>query len=263
MSKKIPTKEKKMNELRRSIVEASYQSSEGHIASALSVLDLLYVLYDAILEIDPGKASDPKRDRFILSKGHASLGLYSILADQGFFSKDLLGSFGSIDSILGGHPDRNKVPGIEASTGSLGHGFPMAVGIAFGLKITNNPAKVYVMIGDGECNEGTIWESALLAAHHKLDNLCCIIDHNHSTDRALLVDSLEDKFRSFNWQTMSIDGHDHDKIEQALNTKHPGAPLLIVANTIKGHGIKIMENNPAWHHKSPTKEEYEIIIKEL
>jgi transketolase len=252
-----------MNELKKKIVSMSYKSGEGHIASAFSILDILYVLYNSILQINPKDPTNPKRDRFILSKGHASLGLYAILANKGFFSNETLESFCNYDSILGGHPDRNKVPGIEVSSGSLGHGFPMAIGVALGLKITDVTAKVYVLVGDGECNEGTIWESALLASHHKLDNLCCIIDNNKSTDRALSLGNIEEKFSSFGWQCLTIDGHDHKGIEKALQTIHLSKPLAIIANTIKGYGVKIMENNPAWHHKSPNQEGFESIIKEL
>lgn len=260
----MKTKRTNLDELRRSIVSASYASHEGHVPSALSILDILVVLYERILKIDPKNPSNPKRDRFILSKGHASLGLYAVLAENGFFPKEWMGTFGEFDSRLGGHPDRTKVPGVEVSSGSLGHGFPMAVGMAMGLKIAKNPASVYALIGDGESNEGTIWESALIASHHKLDNLCCIIDYNHSTDRALSVGKMEDKFESFGWKCAVVaDGHDHDKLERALRMAHKGQPLAIIADTIKGKGVKIMENNPAWHHKSPNKEEFEQIMKDL
>jgi len=250
-------------DLKKETLKMSLESKEGHLASAFSILDILYVLYHKVLRIDPKHPSNPKRDRFILSKGHASLGLYAILANLGFFSKRDLATFCQYESKLGGHPDRNKVPGVEVSSGSLGHGFPMAVGIALGLKITKNPARVYALVGDGESNEGTVWESALLASHHHLDNLCCIVDQNHSSDRALSLENLEHKFTSFGWECISIDGHAHKEIEQALKKKHSGKPLVIIANTIKGFGSKMMENNPAWHHKSPTQEEYEVILEEL
>lgn len=260
---KIDKTKKKIVELKKKILEASAKSNEGHIASSFSILDILWVLYDKILFIDPKNPRDPNRDIFILSKGHASLGLYAILAEKGFFDKKILESFCEYNSILGGHPDRNKVPGVESSTGSLGHGMPIAVGIALGFIIQDKKQKVFVMVGDGECNEGTIWESALLASHHKLDNLCCIIDYNHSTDRALSVGSIEDKFKSFGWKCLSINGHDHKEIERALKTKHSDQPLAIIANTIKGFGAKMMENNPDWHHRSPNQEELEILMKEL
>lgn len=253
----------KIIDFKKKIVEMSAKAKEGHIASAFSILDILWVLYDKILSIDPKNPQDPKRDIFILSKGHASLGLYTILAEKGFFNKKILKSFCEHNSILGGHPDRNRASGVEASTGSLGHGMPIAVGIALGFKIQKKKQKVFVLVGDGECNEGTIWESALLASHHKLDNLCCIIDYNHSTDRALSVGNIGDKFKPFGWTCLTIDGHDHKEIGKALKTKHLNQPLAIIANTIKGFGSKMMENNPAWHHRSPNQEELEILIKEL
>lgn len=253
----------KMIDLKKKILEVSAKANEGHIASAFSIMDILWVLYDKILSVNPKKPNDPSRDIFILSKGQASLGLYAILAEKGYFNKKTLESFCEYNSILGGHPDRNKVPGVEASTGSLGHGMPIAVGVALGFKIKDKKQKIFVLIGDGECNEGTIWESALLASHYKLDNLCCIIDYNHSTDRALLIGSIEDKFRSFGWKCLSIDGHNHKEIEKALKTKHINQPLAIITNTIKGFGAKMMENNPAWHHRSPNQEELEILMKEL
>ncbi|OGH88692.1 MAG: transketolase [Candidatus Magasanikbacteria bacterium RIFOXYC2_FULL_42_28] len=237
------------------ILEIGSKSGEGHIPSALSVLDILWVLYDRVLKVDSKNPRDINRDRFILSKGHASLGLYAVLARKNFFSDEVWRSFGSFDSLLGGHPDRNKVPGVEASTGSLGHGFPMAVGMALALRIKNTPARVFALIGDGEANEGTIWESSLLAAHHKLSNLCCIVDSNHSTDRALLVNNLSEKFKYFGWDTIEIDGHDHDEIYAALNTPISREPLAIIANTIKGHGVKMMENDPSWHHRIPSAQE--------
>jgi transketolase len=174
-------------------------AGEGHVPSALSILDILWVLYDRILKINPSYPKSPTRDRFILSKGHAALGLYVILAKKGFFPSSELEDFGKYDGFLGGHPDRNKVSGVEASTGSLGHGFPMSVGIALGLRIKKIDSKVFVLIGDGEANEGSVWESALLASHHNLSNLCCIIDYNHSTDRALKVGDMVSKFKSFGW----------------------------------------------------------------
>lgn len=252
-----------MKNLKKTIVEAAANAGEGHIASAFSILDILNVLYDKVLKYDVKKPRDPSRDRFFLSKGHASLGLYVILAEKGFFSKDELENFGKYDSILGGHPDRSKVPGVEASTGSLGHGFPMAVGTALGLKIQNNNARVFALIGDGEANEGTIWESSLLAAHHNLINLTCIVDYNHSTDRALLVGDLVKKFEAFGWNTFAVDGHNHEEILTALKVQHETKPTVIIAETIKGNGVKMMENNPAWHHKAPNNDELALILEEL
>lgn len=259
----LANQKNKINGLKCSIVRAAHQSGEGHVGSAFSILDILFVLYDKVMRIDPGQPNAPGRDRFFLSKGHGSLGLYAVLSEKGFFDKKEMKYFGKFDSILGGHPDRNKVPGVEASTGSLGHGFPMAVGAALALKIKGEDPKVFALIGDGECNEGAIWESALLASHHKLDNLVCIVDHNHSTDRALGVGDLAKKFEAFGWQSAKIDGHNHKEIEWALTLRHKGAPLAVIAETVKGYGVKMMEHNPEWHHKAPSSEELEKIIKEL
>lgn len=252
-----------MKQLKKEIVESAFSSGEGHIPSSLSILDILWVLYSKILTVDPKKPNDPNRDYFILSKGHASLGLYAVLAEKGFFDKKKLKDFCRFGNMLGGHPNRKKVPGVEASTGSLGHGLPIAAGIAMGLKIQKKKQKVFVIIGDGESNEGTVWETALLASHHNLDNLCCIVDYNHSTDRALDLKNVANKFASFGWTSVSVDGHNHKEIEKALKTKHQGSPLAVIANTIKGYGIKSIENNPAWHHKSPNKEELETLMSEL
>ena len=252
-----------LKKMKQQIVRSAYLASEGHIASALSVLDIMWVLYDQVMNVEPKSPDNISNNRFILSKGHASLALYVVLANKGFISLDELASFCKYDSKLGGHPDCNKISGVEASTGSLGHGFPIAVGIALGSKIQHIGNRIFCLIGDGECNEGTIWESALLAAHHQLSNLCCIVDFNHSTDRALRLGDLAAKFESFGWVVIVISGHDHEAIRQALNNIQKEKPLMIIAETTKGHGIKRMENEPAWHHRSPDAEELKSIIEEL
>lgn len=262
MKKLNKKSEQTIKKLKRKIIEISASSKEGHLASSFSILDILWILYDKILSIDPRKPDDPDRDIFILSKGHASLGLYAVLAEKKFFSLSELENFGKFNSILGGHPDRNKVPGAEASTGSLGHGFPIGIGIALGLKIKKMDNKVFVLIGDGECNEGTVWESSLLASHHNLSNLCCVVDYNHSTDRALDMGDIAKKFKAFGWDTCVINGHNHEEIYNAL-IKTSDKPRTIIANTIKGYGSKTMENNPAWHHKFPSSEELDILLEEL
>lgn len=238
-------------------------TGEGHIPSGLSILDILWVLYDQVLDITPKNIHGLNRDRFILSKGHGSLGLYVVLAEKGFIKPATLNSFVKFNSNLGGHPDRTKISGVEASTGSLGHGLPMAVGLALGMKILKQPHRVYAVIGDGECNEGTIWESLKLASHHKLSNFYCIVDHNHSGDRALTLGDLQKKFESFGWETVSIDGHDQKKIYKALTKKSKGHPMAIIAETIKGYGVKSMENNHAWHHKCPTPQELKALLEEV
>ena len=252
-----------INRLKKQIIKATVPVEEGHIPSAFSILDILWVLYDQVLHIDPSNPKNDDRDRFILSKGHGALALYAVLAEKGFFPTSELERFATFNSILGGHPDRNKIPGVEASTGSLGHGLPMGVGMAMGMRIRGVSSNVYVLVGDAECNEGSIWESALLAAHHKLSNLTCIVDYNHSTDRALLLGDIALKFSSFGWFASTIDGHDHDAIYDALIKRKTDRPTAIIAETVKGYGCKRMENNPAWHHGAPTHEELSSILEEF
>lgn len=249
--------------LRAEIIRASAVAQEGHIPSALSILDILWVLYDRVLTTYPDNPGKPERDRFVLSKGHGSLALYAVLAEKGFFDKSLISGFGSYHSTLGGHPDRNKVPGVEASTGSLGHGFPMGVGIALALRIRKSSSRVFAVVGDGECNEGSVWEAALLAAHRGLNNLVCIVDYNHSTDRALAIGDVGAKFEKFGWVSREVDGHDHQQIYDACLGAPLEAPLAIIANTKKGNGCAIMENNPAWHHKAPNNNELLEILEGL
>lgn len=239
-------------DLRKKIILSAYSAKEGHIPSSLSILDILYVVYKNFISLEEVKENKVNRNRFILSKGHASLGLYAILIEFGFLKESVLDDWASFDSILGGHPDSNKIVGVEASTGSLGHGFPIAVGMSLAYKIKNINNRIITLIGDGECNEGSIWESALLASHHKLNNLTCIVDYNHSTDRALNIDDIKNKFESFGWKSINIDGHNQQEIFDALNSNDFEKPLAIIASTIKGNGCKPMENNPEWHHKYPS-----------
>jgi len=253
-----------LNKMKRSIVNAAVNAGEGHIASAFSILDILWILYDRILNLSSIRSRSLERERFILSKGHASMALYAVLAEKGFISlSELENNFCKFSGILGGHPDANKIPGIEASTGSLGHGLPIAVGIALGYKIKSIHQRVFALVGDGECNEGTIWESALLASQHDLNNLCCIVDYNHSTDRALSLNNLASKFESFGWATCVINGHEHQEILNALKKTDSLKPIAIIANTIKGKGCQRMENEPAWHHRAPNKIELSEILIEL
>jgi transketolase len=241
-----------MNDIIRRIVSIAAKKKEGHIGSSLSILDILIVLY--------GKNIINDNNKFVLSKGHASLGLYAVLEYYNLLSEDL-DFFCDFDSRIGGHPS-NKLKNIECSTGSLGHGFPIALGMALAKKIKKEDGNIYCLIGDGESNEGTIWETALLAAHHKLDNLICIMDHNKSGDRALTIDPVGKKFESFNWDVEEIDGHNQEEIINCLLKKR-NKPTFILANTIKGKGISFMENNPEWHHKAPTEEDLIKIYKEI
>ena len=257
-----------VNTLKRQILQAAYLAKEGHIASAFSVLDILYVLYALVLDVMPESPRHPDRDYFILSKGHASLALYAVLAESKFIKLDELALFARGVSRLGGHPCKQLVPGVEASTGSLGHGLPMAVGVAMSLKKEQRVERVFCVIGDGEMNEGSIWESLLLGGHHKLSKLTVILDYNHSNDRALKLplegDGAERIIGSLGWRVSCIDGHDHTQINDALNDPDESKPHFIMANTVKGKGVKEMEDNPhAWHHRAPTEDEYRAFTEEL
>lgn len=245
-----------LQRIRKNIISIVYNGGEGHIPSALSILDIVWILYSKVMKLE--------EDRFVLSKGQAGVALYSVLAELGYISKDeLLQTYCQYDSAFGGHPDRLKIKYIEASTGSLGHGMPMAVGIAMANKIAKRDIKTYCLIGDGEANEGTIWESAMIASHHRLKNLCCILDYNHSTDRALDIGDMSAKFISFGWKAVEVSGHNHQALYKVLkNSFDTQKPLAVIANTIKGFGIKEMENNPAWHHRIPTDQEYKELMKD-
>lgn len=203
---------------------------EKHDGSAFSTLDVLWVLYDRILQYDAAQPRSEDRDRFVLSKGHGCVGYYAILADKGFFSPKLLSTFCKWDSLLGAHPDRSKVPGVETSTGSLGHGFPMAIGMAMALRAKKHPQRVFVLIGDGECNEGTVWEAALAAGNQRLANLTCIIINNHSSS-AYLGD-IAAKFAAFGWATTTIDGRSHEQIYEALSHHDAERPVAVVAEIV-------------------------------
>lgn len=230
-----------VSKLRKRILEVAYRDGMGHIPSALSILDIVWTLYDKVMTKD---------DQFILSKGHGCMALYAVLEEKGLLDWS---------TKLWGHPKRGGA--ILASTGSLGHGLPMAVGLALAKKIRNEKGKVYCLIGDGECNEGTTWESALLAAHHHLDNLIVILDWNGSSERALQLGRLKDKWKSFDWLASEIDGHNDYVISGLDDYKGRDLPFIVLANTIKGHGVPFMENNWEWHNRKLTKEEYEEAIK--
>lgn len=248
------------------ILLAAHQAGEGHVASAFSVLDALYVLYQAHVSISPADTRNPDRDYVILSKGHGCLAHYAVLASYGFFQANELSTFCKYGSKFGGHPHRSKVPGVEASTGSLGHGLPIAVGIAKGLKIQqrfNN--KVYCIVGDGELNEGSNWEALLIAEQHCLDNLVLLVDYNHSNDRAIAFGrSLTSKLKAFGCTIEGVNGHDHASLDHAFSTENLHSMVkCVVLETIKGKGIKEMENNPAWHHRAPNSEELARFLEEL
>lgn len=262
--------ELKVTQMRKQILEMIVAASGTHIASAFSIVDLVLFLYSKVLSIDPKNPTDIKRDKFVLSKGHGCAALYVVLADFGFFPKSVLNSYTSPGSILGGHPDSSRVPGVEASTGSLGHGFPVAVGFAFANKIDNSKSKVYCLVGDEELNEGTNWEAAMIAAHHKLDNLVLIVDENKLMISGFAKDildslSFDEKFRAFGWNTIEINGHNFNEMEKAFE-KAPNKnnkPTAIIANTIKGKGVSFMENKKEWYSVLPDEEQMGTALKEL
>ena len=260
---KVP---KKNNWIRLKIAEMVYRAGDGHIPSAYSIVEILSVLYGIFLRFKKGDPSWPKRDYFILSKGHGGTALYVLLEKYGFITDHDLETENTPVGILGGHPDWTKIPGVEASTGSLGHGLPISLGIALGLRIDKKPNRVITLIGDGESNEGTIWESALVAAHLKLGNLLVIADNNGSTAQVLPVPQMRKKWQAFGWKTCEIDGHNEKqltKVLKSLTFSSVGLPKIIIANTLKGKGIKFMEGHGIWHSKVPNKEEMELIRKEF
>jgi transketolase len=243
--------------LRSLIIRMIKVGRRGHIGSAMSLVEILRALYDNFLTFNPLKPFWENRDRLILSKGHGCLALFAILADKNFFPIENLDTFCEPKSILGGHPEFGKVPGIEASTGSLGHGLPIGVGMAIAAKLNNKNHKIIVITGDGELNEGSNWEALMSASKHKLNNLCLIVDYNKiqsygSTFEVLDLEPLSKKLISFGFQVMEVDGHNIKKINICLNTfkNNLAIPTAIICHTIKGKGISFAENNPNWHHKS-------------
>lgn len=253
-------------ELRKKIVDIVYNAGEGHIPSAFSIIDIIAFLYEHVLKFDPKNPKLEDRDYFILSKGHGCAALYVVLEKYGFITQKDLDNKSKKGCILGGHPDRTKVPGAEASTGSLGHGIVTSMGIALGLRIKNKNNKVISLVGDGECNEGTIWETALVAANLKLGNLCCIVDNNGSTAQVLPVPDFPKRFEAFGWETYEINGHNQKEIEDVfkkIKFEHNSKPKAIIANTIKGKGVSFMETHGPWHYKVPNKGELQLIYKEL
>ncbi len=246
------------------------QANSSHIGSCLSIADLLSVLYGSVLRLDPNNPSWNERDRFILSKGHAAAIYYAVLAECGFFPKQWLEDYCKDGAPLGGHVTSHNVPGVELSTGSLGHGLPVGCGMALAGKRGNLPYRVFVLLSDGELDEGSNWESILFAPHHKLDNLIVIVDYNKiqsfgSTAEVLNLDSLSDKWRAFGWSVHEVNGHDHAAIAQTLKQLPTNArkPNVMIAHTVKGKGISFMEDRLEWHYKSPNSEQLDRALREL
>ena len=258
------TKEMRKNILKMSLAAGS---SSSHFGGSLSTVELLATLYNSVLKFDSSNPLWEDRDRFILSKGHACLGYYSVLCEKGYFAKEDLNLFEKNGSFLLGHPVINKKKGIEFSNGSLGMGLSLGIGVAIAAKKNKKNYKVFVLIGDGECNEGSVWEASMSASHFKLNNLTAILDKNNlqqtgSNEEIMSTKGLGDKWRSFNWDVKEIDGHDIAQILSAFNYVSE-KPKLILANTIKGKGFSFSENNNDWHHKIMTKQQYEDALKEL
>lgn len=258
------------NRIRKGILAAVHSAKAGHPGGSLSSADILTYLYFKELHIDPKNPKDPERDRFVLSKGHAAPGLYSTLAARGYFDEKELLTLRKIGSFLQGHPDMKGTPGVDMSTGSLGQGVSAAVGMAIAGKLSAADYRVYALLGDGEIQEGQVWEAAMLAGHRKLDNLVVIVDNNNLQIDGCIDDvcspyPIDKKFEAFNFNVINIDGHSFEEIEKAFeeakNTK--GKPTAIIAKTVKGKGVSFMENQSAWHGTAPNDEQYEVAVKEL
>lgn len=257
-------------ELRKEILNISYRAKVGHVGSALSIIDILAVLYFRILKIDPTKPRGPERDRFLLSKGHAAAALYTVLSERGFFSKKELGTFCQDGTRLAVHPEDTSLPGIEYASGSLGHGLSFGAGLALGGKLEKSPFRVFALLSDAECDEGSIWEAAMFASHHRLDNLTALVDYNQSQALGQVSDILNlepflDKWKSFGWQAEEIDGHNVKTLEERLSRLplQKGKPSVFIARTALGKGISFMENKLDWHYLTMSEEQYQKALSLL
>lgn len=259
-----------LKKLRKQIVLTATKGGIGHLASSFSCLEILYVLYlRGIMKHDPAHPDMPTRDRLVLSKGHAGLALYTVMSEAGYLSKEKLNNYLQEGSSIGGEPSIRDLPGIEASTGSLGHGLPVATGMALAQKLDQTGARTFVILGDGECQEGSIWEAAISAVALELGNLVAILDANSIQKMCTIEETMRcvnwrAKFESFGWTVCEIDGHDVDQLIAVLSKENDtNKPMLIMAHTIKGKGVSIMENNPLWHFKLPNKKEKKAFMSEL
>ena len=255
--------------LRQDVLEMVYRAKTGHIGGDFSVCDILNVLYNRVMNVTPENFSSPDHDRFVLSKGHSVEALYAVLCDQGFFPKSDLETFSQFGSKYIGHPN-NKVNGIEMNSGSLGHGLSVGVGMALAGKRRNAPYRVYVVMGDGELAEGSVWEGAMAGGHYKLSNLCAVVDRNRlqisgGTEEVMSQDSQDDRWTAFGWNVLHASGNDTEALEQVFAKARAceEKPTVILADTVKGYGVSFMENQAAWHHKVPTEEEYQKALEEL
>ena len=256
--------------VRMGVIEGTYNAKSGHPGGSLSISDLLTYLYFAKLNIDPSQPSDPDRDRLVLSKGHCAPALYSVLAQRGYFAPELLKTLRHIGSILQGHPDMKHIPGVDMSSGSLGQGISAACGMALSAKLSEKEYKVYAILGDGEIEEGQVWEAAMFAAHNRLGNLVVIVDNNGlqidgKITEVCSPEPITDKFAAFGWHVITADAHDFDDLERAFNEADTvtDKPVAIIQKSIKGKGVSYMENQVSWHGAAPNKEQYDIAMNEL
>ena len=261
---------KTANEVRKGIIKSTHAAKSGHPGGSLSAADLFTYLYFVELNVDPKNPKDENRDRFVLSKGHVAPGYYSTLAERGFFPKEDLLTLRHVGSYLQGHPDMKKIPGVDMSSGSLGQGISAAVGMALAAKLQNKDYRTYTLLGDGEIQEGQVWEASMLAASHKLDNLVVIVDNNNLQIDGTIEEvnspyPIDKKFEAFNFHVINIDGNDFDQIEAAFKEarKTKGMPTAIIAKTIKGKGVSFMEDQAGWHGKAPNDEQYAQAMEEL
>lgn len=253
--------------LRRRMLQLIHHAGAGHTGGGLSCLDILNVLYNRVLKVSPETVTAPDRDRYVQSKGHCVEALYAVMSDRGYFPDADLDTVCQYQSYYVGHPTR-KIRGMEMNTGALGHGLPVCLGMALAAKMDGNAFRVFTLLGDGELAEGSNWEAAMAASHYDLDNLVAILDHNtlqitgHTRD-VMSNEPLDEKWRAFGWEVRTVDGHDYAALTQALTTPHPGKPLFIIANTIKGKGVSFMENVGKWHHGVPSDTELAQAVAEL
>jgi transketolase len=257
-------------QIRKHAVRMTNLGGSSHVGSVLSMADIVAVLYGSILRVDPDNPKRPDRDRFILSKGHAGAGIYAALAETGFFSTELLDKHCADGSVLSGHVSHRGVPGVELSTGSLGHGLSVGAGIAYGGKLDKKDHRAFVLMSDGECDEGSTWEAAMFASHHKLDNLVAIIDYNKIQSLApvsetLTLEPFADKWAAFGWSVVEVDGHNHNSLYAILSTvpRASGKPTCVIAHTTKGKGVSFMERSVLWHYRTPRGSEYDEALNEL
>ena len=256
--------------VRRNIIDMIYKASSGHPGGALSITDILVALYFKEMNVDEKNPNMESRDRLVLSKGHASAGLYAVLCEKGYFPKEELSGFRKLNNMLQGHPDMKKIPGVDMTSGSLGQGLSVATGMALAGKIDKKSYRVYCIVGDGEIEEGQIWEAAMSASHYKLDNLCLIVDNNNlqidgEISKVMNSYPIVDKFKSFGFNVIEIDGHNFEDIINALESAKnvENKPTAIIAKTIKGKGVSFMENEAGWHGKAPNEEQYSLAMKEF